>query len=147
MHGRFSCLNRPDDTDKTEYLSMNCPANQNLTVSSKALEKVEDFCYMGSMVGSSSTYFKRRHGLAWSVFWKPERLWRSPTVPLKLKIDIFKTTCLSVLLYGSETWVISKEMELKLNAFQTRCLGIILGIKRLDRVYNKQVYHTTPTSL
>ena len=50
------------NTDKTEYLSMNCPANQNLTVSSKALEKVEDFCYMGSMVGSSSTYFKRRHG-------------------------------------------------------------------------------------
>ena len=56
------------NTNKTEYLSINCPANQNLTVSSKTLEKVEDFLYLGSIVGSSSADFKRRHGLAWSVF-------------------------------------------------------------------------------
>ena len=40
------------NTDKTEYLSINYTANQNLAVSSKALEK--DFRYLGSMVGSSS---------------------------------------------------------------------------------------------
>ena len=134
------------NTDKTEYLSINCPANQNLTIGTKFLKKVEDFLYLGSMVASSSADFKRRHGLAWSVFWKLERLWRSQTVPLKLKIDIFNLTCLSVLLYGSETWVISKEIESKLNSFQTRCLRIMLGIKRLDRVTNQQVYQTTSTS-
>ena len=48
------------NTDKTEHLFINCPANQNLTVSSKTLKKVEDFRYLGSMVGSSSADFKRR---------------------------------------------------------------------------------------
>ena len=37
-------------------------------------------------------------------------------------------------------------MESKLNALQTRCLRIMLGIKRLDRVSNQQVYPTASTS-
>jgi len=90
--------------DKTEYITSNCPVNQNLMVGTKALKRVDDLRYLGSMVASSNADFKRRHGLAWSVFWKLEKIWRFDYVPLHLKLRIFKTSCLSVLLYGSETW-------------------------------------------
>ena len=134
------------NTDKTEYLTLNCPTNQHLMVGQIALNRVDDFRYLGSMVVKSLSDFKRRHGLSWSVFWKLEKIWRSDSVPIHLKIEIFKTTCLSVLLYNCETWIITKVMASMINTFQTRCLRIILGIKRLDRVSNRQIYETTSSS-
>jgi len=55
-------------------------------------------------------------------------------------------TCLPILLYGSETWVFTKNMVLKLNAFTTSCYRIMLGIKRLDKVSNERLYILTGTS-
>ena len=63
------------NTDKTEYLTLNCPTNQHLMVGQKALNRVDDFRYLGSMVAKSLADFKRRHGLSWSVFWKLEKIW------------------------------------------------------------------------
>ena len=45
-----------------------------------------------------------------------------------------------------ETWIITKALASMINTFQTRCLRIILGIKRLDRVSNRQIYETTSSS-
>ena len=134
------------NTDKTEFLTLNCPTNQQLMVGPKSLSRVDDFRYLGSMVASSRTDFKKRHGLSWSVFWKLEKIWRSNSVPIHLKIELFKTTCVSVLLYNCETWTIDKEMTTKINSFQTRCFRVILGIKRLDRVSNQHIYETTSSS-
>ena len=58
------------NTDMTEYLTLNFPKNQNLMVGPKALKRVNNFRYLGSLVANSNTDFKRRHGLVWSVFWK-----------------------------------------------------------------------------
>ena len=76
------------NTDKTEYLTLNCPTNQHLMVGQIALNRVDDFRYLGSMVVKSLSDFKRRHGLSWSVFWKLEKIWRSDSVPIHLKIEI-----------------------------------------------------------
>ena len=62
------------NTDKTEFLTLNCPTNQQLMVGPKSLSRVDDFRYLGSMVASSRTDFKKRHGLSWSVFWKLEKI-------------------------------------------------------------------------
>ena len=105
------------NTDKTEFLTLNCPTNQQLMVGRKFLSRVDDFRYLGSMVASSRTDFKKRHGLSWSVFWKLEKIRRSNSVPIYLKIELFKTTCVFVLLYNCETWTIDKEMTTKINSF------------------------------
>ena len=73
-------------------------------VGSTVLKRVNDFIYLGSLVASSSADFKKRHGPAWSVFWKLEKLWRSNiVVPILIKVGIFKCTCSAVLLYNCET--------------------------------------------
>ena len=50
---------------------------------------------------------------------------------------------MTILLYGFESWVISKDMESKINSFAMSCYCILLGIKRLDQVSTDRVYEKT----
>ena len=81
-----------------------------------------------------------------AAFWKLERLWRCPTISTSTKIKLFNTTCVTVLLYGCESWVLSKAMESEINAFGTSCYRIMLNIKRIDRVSNAKIYDLTHTA-
>jgi len=130
---------------KTEYMTVNCNSQPPLQVYGEPIKHVSNFKYLGSMMASSSSDLTRRKALAWTAFWKLERLWRSPEISITTKIRLFNTTCVTVLLYGCESWVISSDMENKINAFATSCYRIMLNIKRIDRVSNAQIYATTGT--
>jgi hypothetical protein len=60
-----------------------------------------------------------------------------------LKLKIFKTAVLSVLLYDCETWTMTKHMGMELDSFGTNCLSIIKGVKRIARVPNEVIYEQT----
>ena len=107
---------------------------------------MNDFRYLGSMMASSVSDLKRRKGLAWAAFWKLQRLWRSSTIHISTKVRLFGTTCVTILLYGCESWVITKAMESTINAFATSCYRIMLNIKRIDRVTNETIYNLTGTT-
>jgi hypothetical protein len=47
-----------------------------------------------------------------------------------LKVKIFKTIILLVVLYGCETWSVTVREELRLRVFENRVLGRIFGPKR-----------------
>ena len=130
---------------KTEYMTINCNPQPPLQVYGEPIKYVTDFKYLGSMMGSSTSDFSRRKALAWYAFWKLEHLWRSPTITVATKVKLFNTTCVTVLLYGCESWVISTDMENKINAFGTSCYRIMLNIKRTDHVSNERVYTITNT--
>ena len=100
---------------------------------------VADYTYLGSKMASSESDFKRRPGLQWSTFWKLERLWRSKAVPTNFNVNLFKATCLSILLYGCEGWTPTKKKEDKLNGYATSCYKIMLGIKRLNFISDEEV--------
>ena len=53
-----------------------------------------------------------------------------------------KTIVRPVLLYGCETWKITKNDERKLNSFQYKCLRRILRIRWQQRMTNKRVVET-----
>ena len=131
---------------KTEYMTINCHHQPPLRVYGNPIKHVSDFRYLGSMMASSTNDLKRRKGLAWAAFWKLQRLWKSPNIPISTKVRLFDTTCVTVLLYGCESWVISKAMEDQINAFGTSCYRIMLNIKRIDRVTNAHIYSLTNTS-
>ena len=97
-------------------------------------------------MASSASDLKRRKALAWTAFWKLERLWESPSIPIPTKVKLFNTTCITVLLYGCESWVISKDMENKTNSFGTYCDRIMLNIRRIDRVPNATIYSLTESA-
>lgn len=130
---------------KTEYMTANCNSHPTLQVYGDTINHVTDFKYLGSKMASGASDLKRRKSLAWCAFWKLERLWRSPEISIKAKVKLFNTTCVTVLLYGCESWVISQDMESKINAFATSCYRIMLNIKRIDHVPNTSIYAMTST--
>ena len=111
-----------------------------------ALKQVNDFRYLESMVTSSLNDLKRRKALGWSAFWSLHEIWCSLSIPLDLKLRLFRTTCLFVLVYVCETWIITKFMDAKLNAFATSCYRTMLNMKRLDNVLNAKNFYLTGTS-
>ena len=105
----------------------------------QVLITLDDFCYLGSMVASSTRDLKRHRGLAWTACWKLERLWKDQSVPLQTKLSFSLATCLSVLLYGCESWVLTQDMTNKVNSFATSCYRIMLNIKHTNRVSSDEV--------
>jgi len=130
---------------KTEYMTANCHPHPPLTVYGEPIQHVTDFKYLGSKMASTASDLKRRMALAWCAFWKLERLWKSPQLSISAKVRLFRTTCVTILLYGCESWVLSHAMESKINAFATSCYRIMLHIKRKDHVPNTSVYAMTET--
>ena len=52
---------------------------------------------------------------------------------------IKSSTCVNILLYGCESWVISQDME---NKFATSCYRVLLNIKCIDHVLNTTMTNT-----
>jgi Domain of unknown function (DUF6451) len=93
-------------------------------------------------MSSSLTDLKTRRGQAWGAFWDMAKIWRSKEISLELKVQIFQTTCLAILLYGCEAWVLTKQMCNSLDSFATSCYRYMLNIRRTDHIRNKTVLQT-----
>ena len=130
---------------KTEFMTKNCNPHPTLHVYGEPINHVTDFKYLGSKMASAASDLKRRKALAWCAFWKLERLWRSSQLSISIKVKLFHTTCVTILLYGCESWVVSHDMESKINAFATSCYRIMLNIRRRDHVTNNTIYTMTNT--
>lgn len=113
---------------------------QALNLNGEYIEVVKDFKYLGSMMSSSEKDMRARKGQAWGAFWKMKEIWKSKSIKIQLKVRLFKASCLAILLYGSETWTLTKQQKQVLNSFATSCYRIMLGVKRMDHVTNETIY-------
>ena len=66
-----------------------------------AIQQVNEFKYLRSMMNSSGEDLRIRKGQAWAAFWSISKIWRSDEITLSLKLRFYDWTCLSVLLYWS----------------------------------------------
>ena len=118
----------------------------NIKIDNHEVKNVTEFTYLGSKIssdGQSTTEIKCRLGKAASSFGKMSSIWTSKKISLKTKLNLYHSTIVSILLYGSETWKIYAAEKKKLNAFHTRCLRKILGIKWQDKIRNEEVMRRT----
>jgi len=129
------CINM----DKTKTMAFSSPPEDIILPSGEKIEHVQDFKYLGAKVSSSSTDVLARKALAWGAFWNLTSVWRATDLPLLLKLRLFQSLCLSIFLYGCESWVITKALIKTINSFATSCYRYILGHKRTDHVPNKTI--------
>ena len=116
--------------------------NQQITIGGKQLEYVSEFPYLGAMVtesGGSDLDVDSRIRKATMAYYRLSRIWYSKSLSHKLKIKIFKSNVLSVLLYGSETWKLTDDQLNKLKVFQTTYTRRIMNVKWFHRVTNKDL--------
>ena len=67
-------------------------------------------------------------------------IWSSTKIKVNTKLKIFNSNVMSVLLYGAESWKITKAISTKLDVFQRRCLRRILKIYWPNTITNKDLY-------
>jgi len=133
-------------SDKTKILKINTTIQEQITVNEAPLEEVDSFTYLGSIIdkkGGTDADVKARIGKARGAFTQLTNVWKSGSIGTKTKIRIFNTSVKSVLLYGSETWRLTKQTTNKLQAFVNSCLRKILKIRWPDTIRNEQLWEQT----
>ena len=77
---------------KTEFMTIHCHPQPPLQVYGTPINHVTDFKYLGSMMASSARDLKRWKALAWTAFWKLERIWKSLPISISTKLKLFNIT-------------------------------------------------------
>ena len=132
---------------KTEALYQPAPGNMyeppTITIEGKLLNAVENFKYLGSIVSndaSMDTEITARIAKATAAFGRlSKRLWTNNGIQLNTKIDVYKAAVLTSLLYGCETWTLTKKQSKRLEKFHQSTLRKIARIKWFHKVTNYQV--------
>jgi len=100
------------------------------------LEVLQDFKYLGSMLSSTEADIKARKGMAWRACNEIDQIWKS-NLNRTLKIKLLTSTVEAVLLYGCETWSLSKKQEQEIDGCYTRMLRKVLNISWMKHVTDK----------
>ena len=127
---------------KTELMAFN--QKEPITIKSRsgdAIKVVQNFKYLGAWMASSEKDLNVRKALAWKACHKLSKIWKSS---LKIKIRLFIATVESVLLYGSETWTLTKQMEKQLDGMYTRMLRMVLNVSWRSHTTNNDLYGELP---
>ena len=118
-----------------------------VSVCGEDVEVTERFTYFGSdiHVSSGSKPEVIRHlGRAWGVMDSLEHgVWRCQYLCGMMKVRFFRTLVLPLLLYGCETWTLTRDLRRRLNSFGTRSLRRILGYRCSDFVSNERLLRET----
>ena len=105
---------------KTEYMCFNQTSNIS-TLEGSSLKLVDEFTYPGSSVSSTEKDIDTRLSKAWTAIDKLSIIWKSDLTD-KMKHSSFQAAVVSILLYGSATWTLTKRLEKKLDGNYTRML-------------------------
>jgi hypothetical protein len=135
---------------KTEFIVFGSIEDELLEDVSKGLHlkagqiaPVEDFKYLGSWIMNSSKDISVRIALAWVAAKKLNRVWKSH-LDRKLKVSFFQHVIQAILLYGCESWSLTKTLNRRLDGAYTRLLRFALDIPWQDHIKNAVIYDKLP---
>ena len=109
---------------KTKLMRIGTKRGDGVSVAGERVEEVDEFTYLGSIVskGGTDEDIQARIGKARQAFAMLRPIWRSTALTTKTKLRVFGSNVKAVLLYGSETWRLTKGLEQKLQVFINKSL-------------------------
>jgi hypothetical protein len=113
-----------------------------LPVLGQNVEGVDRFIYLGSLIdspGGCRTECLRRIGLASSCMRDLAAVWKQKHLSLETKLRLYSSLVTPVLLYGSDTWTLTKSELSRLQAFHMRNQRLIMNIRWYDKVRNVEI--------
>ncbi|XP_069972232.1 uncharacterized protein [Penaeus vannamei] len=142
------------DASRKKGLTINCKKTECMVVSKRTsppcelkigqekIKKVQKFNYLGSMVsedGRCDTEIRKRIGIAKDTFQKLGTVFKDRRLGSETKVRVLDCYVNSVLLYGSECWTISAQMEKRLEATEMWFFRRMLRISWTDHVTNQEI--------
>lgn len=128
---------------KTEFISSSGNILPLISLNGVNIKLVKDFKYLGSHINSSEDDFKIRKGLAWKACNKLNKIWHS-NLSNTLKLHTFKSLVEPILLYGSETWTMTKAMLKSLDGCYTNLLKRVLNLDWRNHPTLQEIYNGLP---
>ena len=130
-------------TKKTKSMRMNAKIQDHIRLNGDEIEEVTEFTYLGSMMsidGDGEVEIRARLAKASQAFASLRSTWKARNISQKIKLRIFKSNVISTLLYGAESWKMTKTISHKLEVFQNRCLRRILCIYWPNTITNEELH-------
>jgi len=117
----------------------NAGRGHSVKTDNSSIERVEEFKYLGTTLTDQNSIqeeIKSRLKLGNACYHSVQNLLSSRLLSKNLKIKIYRTITLPVVLYGCETWSLTLREERSLRVFENRVLRRIFGPTR-DEVTRK----------
>ena len=132
---------------KTVQMRLNDDGNEpNIMIDNQPVEIANEFKYLGSHISSTEKDVNSRIALAWVAFDKLKDILRARTQKLTIntKFRLYNAACISILLYGCESWVLTEKDKNKLDVFHRTCLRIMMGYNQNENhMTNEELYTST----
>ena len=132
------------NNSKTEYMLFNQDEGDLKTLDGDVLNQVEDFQYLGAWLNTCSKDINIRIGRAWTALLKLNTIWKS-NLQEDLKVQFFRATVETVLLYGSSSWTLTKALSQKIDGAYTKMLRVVKNVTWEQHVTNKVLYGKLPS--
>ncbi|KAJ4433925.1 hypothetical protein ANN_16239 [Periplaneta americana] len=119
--------------DALTVTPQNIVRNGTIKIGDLPFEEVEKFKYLGATltnINDTREEIKRRINMGNACYYSVEKLLSSSLLSKNLKVRIYKTVILPVVLYGCETWTLSLREEQRIRVFENKVLRKIFGAKR-----------------
>jgi len=104
-----------------------------MKIDNSFIERVEEFRYLGTTLTNQNSIqeeIKSRLKSGNACYYLVQNLLSSRLLSKNLKIKIYRTIILPVILYGCETWSLTLREERRLRVFENRVLGKVFGPNR-----------------
>ncbi|KAJ4441667.1 hypothetical protein ANN_11525 [Periplaneta americana] len=124
----------------------NIARNGNIKIGNLSFEEVEKFKYLGVTVTNTNDTreeIKHRINMENVCYYSVEKLLSSSLLSKNLKVRIYKTVILPVVLYGCETWTLTLREEQRLRVFENKVLRKIFVAKRDEVTEEWRKLHNT----
>jgi hypothetical protein len=125
------------NADKTKYMIMsrvqNVGRSQSVNIDNSSVRKMEEFKNLGTTLTNQNSIqeeIKNKLKLGNACYWSEQNLLSSSLLSRGLKIKIYRTIILPVVLYVCETWSLTLREERRLRVFENRVLRRVFGRKR-----------------
>jgi len=137
---------------KTKYMTVSRDQNAGLIhsmkIDSSSIERVEEFKYLGTTLTNQNYIqeeIKSRLKSGNACYYSVQNLLSSRLLSKNLKIKMYRTIILPVVLHGCETWSLTLREERRLRVFENRVLRSVFGSKRDEvtgewrKLYNEEL--------
>jgi hypothetical protein len=105
---------------------------QSIKIANRSFESVAKFKYLGTLTDQNYIHeeIKSRLNSGNACYYSVQSLLSSCLLSRNVKVKIYKTIILPVVLYGCETWSLTLREEHRLRVFENRVVRRIFGPKR-----------------
>ena len=124
------------NADKTKYIVMSrdrdAGRGRSVKIDNNSIETVEDFKYLGTTLTDQNSIqeeIKCRLKLGNACYHSVQNLLSSRLLSKNIKIKIYRTIILPVILYGCENWSLKLRELRRLRVFENRVLWKVFGLR------------------